>query len=221
MMKLVRENLRASAEIINEELKNDSSPFFHPVAKGHKIFQQAYMKFVNRNLNYFNCENMIVTALKEEKQDFNLNLKKTLQFCNYVKKIEGKENAPFGRMCVWMVPPKHRILPHIDNFEYHSLIDRYIFFVSEHPAGSIIVNINNERARSEKGTLFKFSPHVDLHEFHNTTDHLLYFLGFDIWNVDKLNQAAEKVNFEKIMSNPDRYNKFGHAGTKCKYISEH
>jgi hypothetical protein len=220
MITIVKENLLEWADKIKEEIDNDTSSYFHPVSKKHKIFEQAYMKFVNRNLNYFDYRNMIANALREE-PEFHLGLKKTLEFCNYVKKITGKEDAPFGRMCVWSVPPNHTILPHTDNFTYHTLIDRYIFFVSKHPTDSIIVNINEVRVKSDTGVLFEFSPAFDKHEFVNKSSDRLYFLGFDIWKKDRLAKFSKNMDLDKILENPNRYNFFGGSGTNCKYMSEH
>jgi hypothetical protein len=163
---------------------------------------------------------MIANALREE-PEFHPGLKKTLEFCNYVKKITGEEDTPFGRMCVWSVPPNHTILPHIDNFTYHTMIDRYIFFISKHDIDSIIVNINGARVKSDTGVLFRFSPAYDKHEFVNNSPDRLYFLGFDIWKKDKLAEYSKYMDLDKILENPNRYKSFGGQNTNCKYISEH
>lgn len=220
MISVIEENLLEWASVIEQEIYSDASSYFHPVSNEHQIFEQAYMKFVNRNLNYFNYKNMVANALRE-KPEFHSGLKKTLEFCNHVKKITNSEDAPFGRMCVWNVPRNHTILAHVDNYMYHTMIDRYIFFISNHSADSVIVNINNKRVKSDTGVLFKFSPAFDKHEFINNSIDNLYFLGFDIWKKNMLLECSQTINIDKILENPDRYNSFGGPNTDCKYISEH
>ena len=52
-MRLINATLQADADIIKEEILNSASDWFWPVDKKHKVFEQAHMKFLNRNLNYF------------------------------------------------------------------------------------------------------------------------------------------------------------------------
>jgi len=219
-MNFLRDDLQEWATEIFKEIASDTSDFYHPASKNHQIFNQAYMKFVNRNLNYFDYANMVVTALYED-PEYNPNLKKTLEFCNYIKKLTGKEDDPFGRMCVWDVPARHTILPHIDNFIYHTMIDRYIFFVSEHPVDTTVVNIDFKRVKSDTGSLFEFSPTLEVHEFINNSDSRMIFLGFDIWKSDKLRAMSNNINIDAVTNNPERLGTFGAQGKKSKYMSKH
>lgn len=217
---LISSDLKEWSHIIYNEIINDGSDYFWPKSNEHKIFEQAYMKFVNRNLNYFDHKNMLAHAVLEE-QEYNKNLPKTLEFCNFVKDLVNKNNSPFGRMCVWNIPPKHQILAHIDNFIYHSMITRYIFIVSDHPKDSIIIKINDNFVNSNKGVLFQFYPAFDKHEFINNSDSNFYFLGFDIWNYKKLQVLAKNFDLKSVVDNPKRYSSFGGLKTNCKYISKH
>jgi hypothetical protein len=219
-MIFIKNNLQEWADKVYYEIENDSTPYFHPVNRNHKIFEESYMKFVNRNLNYYNFSNMVVCALKEP-PEWNPQLKVTLEFCNFVKTFMDEESTPFGRMCVWNVPPRKRIKKHTDNFTYHAMIDRYIFFVSSHPAGSINVTINNEKANTDKGVLWKFNPAFDEHEFVNNSDDPLYFLGFDIWKKEKLYSLKDVIDVDSVIQDPARLSRYGGQHTTCKFISEH
>lgn len=219
-MLFLDDSLQNWADIVYQEIIADDTEYFWPKASDHYIFEQAYMKFVNRNLNYFDFKNMIVTALLE-KQEFHPNFVRTLEFCEFVREKFNNKELPFGRMCIWNIPPKKRLLPHVDNFVYHSLITRYIFLVSDHKEEEITIRINNEKVLYQKGKLFLFYPAVELHEFINDSDIPFYFLGFDVWDKEKLNRMSKNVDLQQVLQNPSRYNSFGGPKTNCKYISKH
>ena len=194
----------ADAKVVHEEILNDVSDWFSPTA-GHKIFDQAYMKFINRNLNYFDFGNMVTQTT--EPPEYNPSLVKTLEFCLRVKD-NFQEEGPFGRMCVWKIPPKMKIMQHVDNFEYHRHITRYIFSVSEHSDLAEIV-ISGKRIDVEQGSIFKFYPAVQRHRFYNMSDVDWYFLGFDFWKTDLLKLAYDRIDSASIISNPARLSGFG------------
>ena len=216
----IRKDLQEWSNILFDEINNDPSDYFWPKSNHHKIFDQAYMKFVNRNLNYFNYENMIITALYEQ-PEWHPGLPKTLEFCNFVKTITGQDDMPFGRMCVWKIPPKLCIMPHVDNFIYHSMITRYIFIVSKHNPEHLKIIIANEKKDTEQGVLFSFFPAIQRHEFNNYSDNDFYFLGFDIYKKDILHKFANYEKLELLQNDPNRLTQMGAAGTTCKYISLH
>lgn len=189
------------ANIILNEINNDPhSDWYHPkgkVERGQGIeesvsingkqqgdFDYGRMRFVNRNLNYFYFKNMLSLGLKNN-YDFNPKLSKTLDFCNFVRTITG-ETEPFGRMCVWKLEPRSYLLPHVDNWEYHRHITRYIFCVSDHSGVDVTVKIKNEEVPIQQGLLFSFFPATELHEFVNHTDRNFYFLGYDYWREKRL-----------------------------------
>ena len=107
------------AKILLSEITSDDNCWWNPVSESHQIFEQCYMMFVNKNLNYFNFENMLLSLI--EGYEYNPSLPKTLEFCKYVRTITG-DIGPFGRMCVWNVPPRATLLLHRDSFRYHSNI---------------------------------------------------------------------------------------------------
>lgn len=220
MIKYIRSNLQDWAVKIFEELESQPDDWFHPVSNKHAIFEQALMKFMNRNLNYFDHESMVATAVVEG-DEWNPNLPVTVEFAKFVRTLTGKDDVPFGRMCAWKVPPGHTILPHRDDFTYHSMIVRHIFFVSKHPPGSIVVNINRRSALVDQGVLWTFDPAKDLHEFRNTTSDNFYFLGFDIYKPEILEEWKNKIDLDAVINNPVRLSGFGGPDTRFKYISRH
>jgi hypothetical protein len=154
-MKIISLDLQNDADIIKEELTNSKDEWFWPVDKKHKIFEQARMKFINRNLNYFNFPSMVAQTM--EGNDFNPELPKTLDFCNKVRTLTGN-NGPFGRMCLWELGPGCKLLRHKDDFRYHLYITRNIFIISDNKDANRQIVINNNKVPCEKGTLFQFSP---------------------------------------------------------------
>lgn len=219
-MKIIAHGLTDWADIIKKEIENDvSNDYFWPVTKKHKIFEQAYMKFLNRNLNYFHFPNMVVHAAIEG-NEFNQSFPETIKFCEFVRTLTNN-TGPFGRMCVWYMPPGKQLLPHVDNFEYHRQMVRNIFVISENKNNSLKINIDKVPVEFDKGTLFQFHPDRELHEFVNNTDENFYFLGFDFWIPELLLQSLLKINVKEVIDNPARLAGFGGSETKFKYISKH
>lgn len=191
----------------------------------HKTFEQAYMKFLNGNLNYYHFPNMV--AHSHEQDGWNAAFPKAISFCQNLKAITGNR-GPLGRMCVWDLPPGCRLLPHVDNFEYHRHIIRNIFVVSPDMEDVVEIRIDGVSAPTVQGTAFQFRPHAEKHEFvNNSADKHFYFLGFDYWIVDLLTEALKRVDVREVISDPDRMRRVGNAwaygsmDTKCKYQSPH
>jgi hypothetical protein len=220
-MKIIAEDLHNDADIVLEEILDDIGvhEYFWPKSDIHTIFEQAYMKFLNGNLNYFNFPNMIAHALIDG-NTFNEAFPKTIDFCERVRTITGN-TGPFGRMCVWNLPPGKRLLPHVDNFDYHRQIVRNIFIVSENINDTLEIRIRNTKVKIDKGTLFQFFPARQLHTFINKSENPFYFLGFDYWYEDNLAKESTKFDLESIVADPERYSSYGFSGSKCKYMSEH
>lgn len=223
-MKELATNLVKWSNIIYEEIQADEgkNSWFWPKSDEHEIFEQAYMKFVNRNLNYFNFPSII--AQVREGNEFNPALKKTLQFCRYVRTLDPSySNCPFGRMCVWQLPPGKKLLPHRDNYLYHRFITRNIFIVSDNVDSAMEIRIENESAPTSQGSLWSFHPDLELHEFDNTKgERPFYFLGFDFWDVRRLVALQTLIDHETLANDNERLCTYGGGiGKKSKYISEH
>ncbi len=223
-MKFITDNLQDWADKISAEIDRDEGQhdWFWPKSSEHEIFEQAWMKFVNRNLNYFAFDSMIASV--KEGNEFNKALPITLEFCRHVRTLSTVHaKSPFGRMCVWKLPPGKRLLPHRDNYNYHRFITRNIFVISDNDDDSMIINIEGKPAPCKKGALWQFHPDVELHEFHNTSsDRPFFFLGFDFWDERKLVALQSLVDHEKLANDPVRMNTFGGGlGKKSKYISAH
>lgn len=219
-MRLIKEDLVEWASLLEQEIKNDSSEWFCPKGKDNlHIFDNAHMKFMNRNLNYTDLSNMVSIACAE-KQEWHPGLKKTIEFCKFVRSFEEKDGIPFGRMVIWKVLPHKAILAHNDAYEYHDMIMRYIFFVSKHPDELIDVVINQRKVRSSQGVLFEFNPRREQHKFVNNTNEDLLFLAWDVWDENQLNKASCTTDIEFTIKNPKRYTELG-MDTEGKYISEH
>lgn len=218
-MKYITNDLENWADIVFKDIIEDSTEYYWPKSNEHNIFEKAYMKFVNRNLNYFNVINMVVTALYEE-PIYHPGFKNTLNFCKFVREKFNDSASPFGRMCIWYLPPGSFLLPHVDNFQYHNLITRYIFIVSSHSNSNALIKINHELVNFSKGTLFEFSPSKELHQFSNDSNLPFYFLGFDVWKKNKL-EIYKNDNLKKLIDDHNRNNFYGAKGTNCKYISSH
>ena len=220
-MKMITDNLFDDADIVLEEILADTGVhgYYWPKSDIHTIFEQAYMKFLNGNLNYFNFSNMIAHALIDG-NTFNEAFPKTIDFCERVRTLTG-DTGPFGRMCIWDLPPRTRLLPHTDNFDYHRQIIRNIFIVSENIDDTLEIRIRNTKVKINKGTLFQFYPGRQEHTFINRSENPFYFLGFDYWYEDKLLEEAKRVDVETIAADPERYIGYGASGSKCKYMSEH
>ena len=221
-MKLISVNLQdwansIYAEIILDEDKND---YFWPRSNKHEIFEQAYMKFLNRNLNYFSFKSII--AQVREGNEFNPAFPKTLAFCRHVRElVPVHTRSPFGRMCIWKLPPKKQLLPHKDNYFYHRFITRNIFMISENIDNTMIVNIGGKSAPAQQGSLWQFHPDIELHEFNNTGNTPFFFLGFDFWNERQLAALQALVDHDALLVDTVRMNTFGGDGSTSKYISAH
>jgi hypothetical protein len=222
-MQLISNTLQQWARTVKEEIQQDEgkNEWFWPKSSEHQIFEQADMKFVNRNLNYFYFESMI--AQVREGNEFNKALPRTLEFCRSVRQLAPKyAKAPFGRMCVWKLSPGMRILPHKDDYKYHRFVMRNIFVVSEDDiCKDVCIRINNEEVEVKQGVLFQFSPSGELHEFHNKGDKPFYFLGFDFWEAPLLQVLQTMIDYDAIVDDPGRLDGFGGPNTKFKYISQH
>lgn len=221
-MQLISTDLQEWADIIQTEIAADEGvhEWFWPKSREHEIFEQAWMKFVNRNLNYFSFPSIIASV--REGNEFNPALKQTLEFCRSVRKLSPVHTkSPFGRMCVWQLPPGKQLLPHRDNYLYHRFITRNIFIVSDNTDDAMIINIENKPAPCQKGDLWQFHPDTELHTFHNRGDKPFYFLGFDFWDERKLVALQSLIDHEKLANDSVRMNTFGGDGRTSKYISSH
>lgn len=221
-MQILKRDLKDWADELKFEIESDhKNNWFWPKSNQHQIFEQARMKFVNRNLNYFYFESMI--AQVREGNEFNTNLQKTLNFCNFVRTLSKSHiKSPFGRMCVWKLEPGTNILPHKDNYKYHRFITRNIFIISDDDiVKEADVFINSEKVELSKGLLFQFKPDTELHSFHNKSDKPFYFLGFDFWESQLIDVLLTMIDYDKIVNDPIRTSGFGGPNTKFKYISKH
>lgn len=221
-MKIIANNLQNWADIIQAEILADEGhgEWFWPKSRSHEIFEQAWMKFVNRNLNYFSFPSIIASV--REGNEFNPALKQTLEFCRHVRTLSPiHQKSPFGRMCVWQLPPGKKLLPHRDNYLYHRFITRNIFIISDNDDKSMVIEIENQPAPAEKGTLWQFHPDVELHTFCNNGDKPFYFLGFDFWDERRLVALQSLIDHEKLAKDEVRMNTFGGEDRTSKYISAH
>jgi hypothetical protein len=221
-MKFIADNLQDWADRIADEIAADDAvnEWFWPKSSSHEIFEQAWMKFINRNLNYFAFPSIIASV--REGNQFNPALKETLEFCRHVRTLSpAHARSPFGRMCVWQLPPGKKLLPHRDNYLYHRFITRNIFIISDNTDKSMSIRIENEEALAEKGSLWQFHPDVELHTFNNQGDKPFYFLGFDFWDERKLIALETLIDHEKLANDAMRMNTFGGDGKPSKYISAH
>lgn len=215
-MKLFNEIFANQAHELHAEILADhANDWFHPVAD-HKIFDQAYMKFMNRNLNYYSFKNMVAHAV-EENPEYNTNLPKAREFCEYLRGVVG-EYGPFGRMCIWRVPPGLRIMPHRDIFLYHRHITRYVLSLSDQTSNAeISIAMNNVPVFP--GLLFNFYPAFELHTFVNYSESDWYFLVCDYWKLDMLKSALSEIDVDEVNNNPARTASFGWR--EEKYQSKH
>jgi len=218
-MRMITNNEIGWANKIEQEILSDSAnDWWCPKAAEHKVFEQAYMKFVNRNLNAFKIEFMIA-ALQEP--SYNKNLTETLNFCNYARLLT-KDAGPFGRMCVWKLPPKKELLRHLDPFRYHKHIVRNIFIVSKHSSNNCSISINDKPVDFNQGTLFQFFPATEVHSFANNSDTDFYFLGFDYWITEYLNKALiETKDAVSDLIRNQHTNGLNEIGINSKFISLH
>lgn len=213
-------SLKSWAKKVEAEITAYTDEWFWPVDDKHKIFEQAKMIFVNRNLNYFHLDNMVATLC--EGDEYNPGLPVTRNFCGFSRTLT-RDTGPFGRMCVWNLQASMELLPHVDAFDYHFNIVRNIFIVSEHSSDEIKININGQDIKFSQGTLFQFSPATEKHAFKNSSDVPFYFLGYDFWVPNKLSENLSKFkNLETLFDDPNRKIHYDHPKTKKhKYISKH
>lgn len=227
--------LMTQAALIYDEINRDIGvhDYWHPkineerwpsdVPK-HQVFEQAYMKFLNGNLNYYHFPNMV--AHSQEQDGWNPAFPVAIEFCKNLKTITGNR-GPLGRMCVWNLPPGKRLLPHVDNFEYHRHIVRNIFVVSPGLEHNVKIIIAGQNCATHQGSLFQFRPHNQMHEFVNESDQNFYFLGFDYWILDALNQALNRIDIQEVIADCERMKPvgdtyvYGSMNTRCKYQSPH
>lgn len=210
------------AKKIESEILSYSDDWYWPFNDKHQIFEQAKMIFVNKNLNYFHLDNMIAALC--EGDEYNESLRITRNFCGYSRTLTG-DTTPFGRMCVWHLPPGKELLPHFDLLEYHFNIIRNIFIVSDHSSDEDSINIDGQEVEFSQGTLFQFSPATEQHSFKNSSTRPFYFLGYDFWLPDKLSEHLSKFdNLESLFDDHNRHTQYGTPKSKTnkqKYISNH
>ena len=213
-------SLSGWAKKIEAEILAYPRDWFWPRDANHKIFEQAKMIFMNRNLNYFHVGNMVAAVC--EGDEYNPNLVMTRKFCGYSRTLSG-DTGPFGRMCTWNLQANKALLPHVDAYKYHFNIVRNIFIVSENNGSEVTININDENVEVKQGTLFQFSPATERHAFVNTSSVPFYFLGYDFWIPGKLKELMkDSKSIAALMNNQERLTKFDNPkGTNHKYISEH
>lgn len=218
-MKMITNTETNWAKTVLDEVINSSDDWWRPVNDNHKIFEQSHMKFVNRNLNYKNINNMILALI--EGYEFNSTLSKTLEFCKYVRTLTG-DRGPFGRMCVWHIPPRAELLLHRDSFRYHHMIIRNIFILSEHNRDNSHIMIEEKSVDYDQGTLFQFNPAIESHSFKNNSDDSWYFLGFDYWIPELLFNYLKTIDLTELLNDPIRQqsDKLFGSGT-CKFMSNH
>jgi hypothetical protein len=207
------------AKLVFNEVVASQDSWWRPVTDKHQIFEQAYMKFVNRNLNYYNFKNMLLSLI--EGYEFNKTLPKTLEFCEYVRTLTN-DRGPFGRMCVWNIPPRAELLLHKDAFQYHHMIVRNIFILSQHNNNNSEIKIQETSVNYSQGTLFQFSPAIEAHSFKNNSDHSWYFLGFDYWIPEKLFDSLTNTELGEIFNDSTRQQSGKMFGIgNCKFMSNH
>lgn len=207
------------AKDVLDEIVNSTDNWWRPMTNSHQIFEQARMKFVNRNLNYFSFENMLLSML--EGYEFNPQLPKTLEFCEYARILTG-DRGPYGRMCVWQILPHAELLPHKDVYKYHSVIIRNIFILSKHNINNSQIEIQGKIVNHDQGTLFQFKPDVELHSFKNMSDEPWYFLGYDYWIPELLFESLNTVDLTEIYNDPIRQQSESVFGWGShKFMSEH
>lgn len=211
------------AKEINQEIIDDvNGTWYGPKGlpgggdnPGH--FDEGNMRFVNRNLNYFYIENMIIHALQNN-YDYNPHYPKLLKFCNDMRETTGQP-GPFGRMCIWRLRANCSILPHYDRWEYHHQITRFIFCVSDHGPNDATINIDGKEIPVEQGLYFNFFPALEKHSFSNKTDRDFYFIGYDYWKQENLKNLAINKSLTKDSTIPYES---GYGGLKkiTKYMSK-
>ena len=220
-MQILTYELQKWAKKVKKEIEADEgiNSWYWPKCQDHEIFEQAYMKFVNGNLNPYYFESMI--AAVKEPYKFNPALPEILKFCRYVRTLSPRHGkSPFGRMCVWKLPSGTQILTHRDDYKYHRFVTRNIFIVSENEVcKDVEIYIDQKPVDVKEALLFQFSPSGESHAFNNKSDKPFYFLGFDFWETPQLEVLQTMIDHDKIINDPLRFN--GYGGDKNKYVSEH
>lgn len=191
------------AEVATDELIHE---WWVPKANTHTIFEQALMKFVNGNLDYTDLRNMVIHA-HDPNPYWNKAFINTRGVCeklaNQLSLLFPGDIGPFGRMCVWKVPPGHCIEPHTDNYKYHKAIRRWLLFLNLDDSQTY-VQFGDDVIRATKGALAELRPAEQQHELANTTsDQFWYFLVFDTWKPSKLSEIPT-ADLDDWAKNPKR-----------------
>lgn len=89
-MKLISTDLQDWADRIQAEINADEgvNDWFWPKSRSHEIFEEAWMKFVNRNLNYFSFPSIIASV--REGNQFNPALPETFKFLSLCKNTKPR-----------------------------------------------------------------------------------------------------------------------------------
>ncbi len=177
-----------AASVVLQEIYADEGKgeWWIPRSDSHTIFEQARLKFVNGNLNYIDLRNMVIHA-KDKTPYWNPAFAKTRVVCDVLRRRLG-ESGPLGRMCIWCVPPRSRIEPHTDNYDYHRMISRWILFLTSNSDTKAI--FDNSAQPTDNATILKLQPFYQKHEFANNSDKPWYFFAFDTWDPQKLTQLV-------------------------------
>lgn len=169
-------NLIEYADNIRDEiLRDEHKEWFIPTKRS---FINSKMKFINGNLDPYSFQNMS-NHVQLDNPVFNDSFKDALALCNHIRSLINTAN-PFGRMCIWGVPPRAVITSHVDDHAYHRCVNRWCYFITNSAEESKVI-IGDETINPEVGTLFEFKPATEIHSFQNLSDNVWYFLSFDIW----------------------------------------
>jgi hypothetical protein len=190
-------------EVVLKEVEadEDRNSWWVPKSKQHTIFELAFMKFVNGNLNYFDLRNMVIHA-NDPFPYWNPAFPNTRKVCEDLK-VELNQMGPLGRMCVWKVPPKAYLEPHTDNYLYHRMITRWVYFLNL-DSSSTLVRFGDEHISSNKGTLVELQPFYEKHEFRNEATTDWFFLVFDTWDMEWLSRVTRPNNDLLYQKDPKR-----------------
>lgn len=225
-MKELRSDLIDWAQALDQEIPRNISKWWVPTNDKNHIFDTNSMMFVNGNLNYYQMENMVASALYEQ-YDWNPDLPTTKAFCDFIKSEYHTPDHKFGRMVLWRVSAGCAILPHNDSQLYHKMVDRYILFITKHPSGWVEMRIDEfatgeetqhhqlqYNINTDQGCLMRFNPSRERHSFINNTEDDWIIIAFDVWNPGLLKMCDRLYDANIALRQPNRFTEYG---TKAQY----
>jgi len=167
-------------QLILKEIKEDSNkPWITTASKETSMFANNKLKSINYPYLHPTLNLKMMSDIRSFCQIYvRPGFNETLNFCKYTQTF-ANHSGIFGKMAIWKLEPKEEIEPHVDNLEYHSYIQRWIYNLNLDNSLTDTI-IDNSKLELQQGWFFELDLSL-VHSFINKSSEPWYFLTFDTW----------------------------------------